>query len=275
MAAVTTVEVFSPELPVACLRIRQPTHLCRPAALIAIEAAKPQPRTELNVKDRILIPYYKNVFTRLLVLLLAAFAATGCDGDEIKWTEEVKLHDGRVVQIKRRIELSSVGFPKRGNPQYHELCYAPMGLHWRSKALYEPEAFDIVNGTPYIRIPLRGCSSCMLHEYPQTNSIFYAWIGRQWTKIDEKQAPDELRFNLLRKTYVEDDGTKDARGLITLAEKEQRDANLYTVLRRTGSKGLNEVPKLRDYCRKCKDIPGTTASSAEVLLTPGQSGCSW
>jgi hypothetical protein len=199
----------------------------------------------------------------------------GCAPTDIKWTEEVKLHDGKVIQVKRRIELAAGGFPKRGHAQYHELCYPPMGLHWKSKALYEPEAFDIVNGTPFVRVPLRGCSSCMLHGYPQTNSIFFAWNGRQWTKIDEQRAPDELRFNLLRKVYVEVDGSKDARALITIAEKEQRDVNLYTVVRRTGARGLNEVPKLRDYCSKCKDIPGTTASSADVLLDTEQRDCSW
>ena len=83
--------------------------------------------------------------------LLLFPGVAGCAPTDVKWTEEVKLHDGKVIQIKRRTELGSLNIlaQTRGHPRYHELCYERMKIHWKSKPVYEPEAFDIVNGKAY------------------------------------------------------------------------------------------------------------------------------
>lgn len=199
----------------------------------------------------------------------------GCAPTDIKWTEEVKLHDGKTIQIKRRSELGSPNIlaQTRGHPRYHELCYAPMGIYWKSKPEYEPEAFDIVNGKAYVRVPLRGCSSCMHHGYPETNTIYFAWDGKLWNKITEREMPGQVRFNLLNKSYVDDDGSRDARGFITLADKDERDGGLYYGMKRTGAKGLGEWPNVRNLCRECKGIEGTTTSTAEVFMPRNPKGC--
>ena len=212
-----------------------------------------------------------------LAFLLLLPVTAGCAPTDIKWTEEVKLHDGKVIPVKRRTQLSSSGFPSqtRGHPRYHELCYAPLGVYWKSKAVYRPEAFDIVGGKAYVRVPLRGCTSCMHHGYPQTNSIYFAWDGKQWNKVDEKQAPGALRFNLLSKTHVEDDGARDARGLVTVADKEERDSGIYSDLRRGGARSPSEMVPVRDLCQKCKGIPTKTSTTADVFEASGGKSCSW
>ena len=220
---------------------------------------------------------HKDSIALLVLLLSLTPGIAGGAPTDIKWTEEVKLHDGKIIQIKRRTELGSPNIlaQTRGHPRYHELCYAPMGIRWMSKPEYKPEAFDILNGKAYVRVPLRGCSSCMHHGYPETNTLYFAWDGRLWNKIAEREMPEQVRFNLLMKSNIDDDGSRDARGLITLADKDERDGGLYYGLRRTGAKGISELPDVRDYCRKCKGIPTTTTSTAEVFMPSDKSGCSW
>lgn len=212
------------------------------------------------------------VSAALLLLPLTA----GCAPTDLKWTEEVKLHDGRTIQVKRRTELSATGFPaaKRGSYRYHEFCYAPAGIHWKSQPQYKPEAFDIFGGKAYVRVPLGGCTACMLHGFPATNSIYFVWSGSKWAKVDETQAPAGLRFNLLSATHEDDDGAFDARGLVTLADKRKRDASIYYVMDRTGARGLNERRALRDMCAKCKGIKIETTSSAEVFMPSKGQSCS-
>jgi hypothetical protein len=203
--------------------------------------------------------------------------SAGCAPTDIKWTEEVKLHDGKVIQVKRRTELSATGFPlaKRGSYRYHELCYAPMGVYWKSHPQYKPEAFDVFGDKAYIKVPLSGCTACMLHGYPATNAIYFVWSDGKWARLDEAKVPSELRFNLLSSTHGDDDGAFDARGLITLADKRKRDASTYYVLDRTKAKGVNEAPPLRDMCEKCKGSKIETNATADVFMPSTGRSCGW
>ena len=49
-----------------------------------------------------------NITARSLVVLVGLLGATACSGDDIRWTEEVRLHDGKVIQLKRRTELTDL-----------------------------------------------------------------------------------------------------------------------------------------------------------------------
>jgi len=115
----------------------------------------------------------------------------------------------------------------------------------------------------------------MHHGYPATNTIYFVWSAQRWTKVDETQVPEGLRFNLLSSTHGDDDGSHDARGLITLADKRKRDASLYYVMDRTGARGVNERRALRDMCEKCKGINIQTTSTAEVFMPSEGQPCSW
>jgi hypothetical protein len=210
------------------------------------------------------------------IWLLLFPGVAGCAPTDIKWTEEVKLHDGNIIQVQRRTELSATGFPtqKRGLPRYHELCYAPMAVYWKSKPEYRPETFDIVKGKAYVRVPLRGCSSCMLHGYPETNSLYFVWDGKEWKRTQASGYPEPLRLNLLSASHADDDGTRDARGLVSLAEKERRDASLYYELKVTGAKSTSERPGVRDLCSKCRSVDVRTDATPEVFM-PSAKSCSW
>ena len=212
-----------------------------------------------------------------LITALAVPVIAACAPTEIKWTEEVKLHDGKVIQVKRRIELSATGFPtsSRGKPLYHELCYAPMGIYWKSNSAYEPELFDLIDGKAYVRVPLGGCSSCKLHNFPKSNSLYFVWDAGQWNQIAVDAFPPQLRFNLLNRTHGDDDGAHDARGLIRLAEKEERDATIYRSLAIAGVKSTSERLPVRNLCEKCSRVDIQTNAPRQVLLPNSAKACNW
>lgn len=103
------------------------------------------------------------------------------------WDEEVTLHDGSVIVIKRREVKSSGGFPintmnSRGITRSYEFCYPAMGLYWKSKGKYQPEILGIVNGKAYVKVPIYGEELCMLHDYPATNALYFVWENNAWKK---------------------------------------------------------------------------------------------
>lgn len=199
----------------------------------------------------------------------------GCAPSEIKWTEEVKLHDGKIIQLKRRTETTASGFPvqHRGFFTYHEFCYAPMKIYWKSKPDYPPELFDIVDGKAYAKVSLgRDCVRCMLHGYPETDALYFMWDGAAWKKISYEVFPKQLRLNLLQESRGAD-SRGDAHGLVTVQEKEKRDASIYYSLRVTGAAGLNELPDTKGACRDCRGINIKTDSTPEVFLPSDRKTC--
>ena len=183
--------------------------------------------------------------------MLSALFLCACGGEEIQWTEDVKLHDGKVVQLKRRTELSASGFPVsgRGFHQYHELCYAPLGVYWRSKPEYPPETFELNDGKAYVKVPLMSFDLCGLHAYPKDGALYFVWSGSDWERIEAGEFPKGSRLNLLQDPA----GTTQAdgvRGTVAQAEKEKRDASLYYTLKVVAANGLNEMPPYKGMCTR-------------------------
>jgi len=193
---------------------------------------------------------------------------SGCSSTrEIKWTEEVRLRDGTVVQVKRKTEMTKTGFPTqtRGFPLYHELCYPPLALHWKSKPEYPPYVFDILDGKAYIKIPVDACIECKLQGYPKNDALYFAWDNGAWKKVGENDALKNLRFNLL--TSPKGDGS-DPR-FIALAEKEQRDYSIYREMTATGRAG----PGSGTVCQRCGSENVRTDRTSEVFLSTERTNC--
>ena len=109
------------------------------------------------------------------------------------WDEEVPLHDGRVIVVKRREVKSGGGFPvnsmnPRGITRSYEFCYPEMGLYWKSHGEYEPEILAVVDGKAYVKVPIGG-GKCELHDYPTTNAIYFVWENFAWKQIPYEQFP--------------------------------------------------------------------------------------
>jgi hypothetical protein len=230
----------------------------------------------------------KQITRMTLGFLLASVPMLGgCAPTEIDWSEEVKLHDGKVIVVKRHEELGASGLPlaHRGSRKYWQFCYAPMNIHWKSKPGYFPEVFDIVAGKAYVRVSIGNCILCMLHGYPETAALYFVWEGSEWKKVGYKDFPSGLRYNMLNGTHYDDDGSRDVRGLVTIEQKEQLDGEIYWLMRkkpaivglndRVTYRGVNQPPiYARDACRKCKEMQSIeTNDTSEVFLSSTRKDC--
>lgn len=206
---------------------------------------------------------------------------------EINWEEEVKLHDGKIIVVKRHEELGAIGLPlaHRGSRKFWHLCYPPMNIQWKSKPEYFPEVFDIVDGKAYVRVTIGSCISCKLHGFPETSALYFVWEGNDWKKIEFKDFPPGLRYNLLGNTYYDDDGARDVRGLVTIAQKEERAPTMYWLMRKKPEiVGLNDrvtynrkgkpPTYARDACTECRKMQSIeTNATAEVFLPATSRDC--
>lgn len=199
-------------------------------------------------------PLYKT-----LIALCASLSLTGCVsilGDHVRFTEEVKLSDGKVVVIQRHAELTASGFPsqRRGFVKYFEICYPPMNIHWKSKGGYEPDIFDIVDGKAYMHVPISGCRICAFYNNPPTSALYFVWENGTWKRIPHEEFPAQSEWNLLRQTTGGVSRSDDPRGLITLADKTTGkwiDSDLRYSQQYHGWRRVNEDP---DYVRNsCKE----------------------
>lgn len=208
----------------------------------------------------------------------------GCAPTTIDWSEEVKLHDGKIIVIKRHDEIGATGLPqsRRGSRKFWQFCYSPMKIHWKSRPEYFPETFDIVGGKAYVRVTIDNCELCMLHGYPETTALYFVWESGAWRSISYKDFPVGLRYNMLNGTHYDDDGSRDVRGLVTIAQKEQLDGEIYWLMRKKPEIiGLNDRETVgrngkefaRDVCKRCKGIHGKTDGTPDVFLPAGRKDC--
>ena len=206
-------------------------------------------------------------------IALFGLSLAACAGDHIRWTEEVKLCDGSVIQIQRHIELTESGFPvsSRGFDKYHEICYPPLGIHWKSRGGYQPDIFDIVDGKAYVHVPVSSNLECREQGYPKDGAIYFVWESDRWKRISNDEFPTASEWNLLR-TAKRGSTSTDARGLITMADKasgEFSDRELRVERKRLGWKRINESYARRQGCKPYENVQMHNYGS-----TPKREDCS-
>ena len=219
-----------------------------------------------------------HLIPQTLCLIALSAAISACASNDIRWTEEVKLSDVRVVQIQRHVELTDSGFPaqRRGLDKYQEICYSPMNIHWKAKAGYQPDIFDIVDGKAYMHVPLGACAECSAHGYPSPNALYFVWDNGQWRRIKHEDFPEASEWNLLMQTSRGSKET-DPQGLITIEDKttgKWTDSTLRLDQKRSGWRRVNEDYYWRDACRKCGPSgPNATSAVTEIFINDGKSRC--
>lgn len=188
--------------------------------------------------------FHKTIFGLFSGLIVAGCAGVSLGGDHVRWTEEVKLSDGRVIEIQRHVELTESGFPvqKRGLNRYFEICYPPLGVHWKSRGGYQPDIFDIVDGKAYVHVAVSAQVQCDEQEYPPTGAIYFRWDDEKWTRISPEEFPAASEWNLLMQVKS-GDPKYDPKGRVTLADKttgDRQDSTLRYEQKRDGWKRLSE-----------------------------------
>jgi hypothetical protein len=196
-----------------------------------------------------------------LALMLLTLLLTGCASayvekhPVIEWSEDVKLSDGQIIQIKRKTELTKSGFPlhKRGVYKSHSYCYEPMQIQWTTYGGLKPDIFDIVDGKAYLHLPISGCFTCEKYNYPETNALYFTWEKDHWMRIDHEDFPEQSEWNLLIDP-ISENPKKDAKGHLTVAQKRARDSSLSFYQNRDGWKRVSDSYHKQNRCDACRKV---------------------
>jgi hypothetical protein len=142
-----------------------------------------------------------------ITFLFSIFLLTSCINsvDEMRWKEEVTLHDGTIIVVERSASSRSSGFPaaSRGPVVKQEFHYSPMRLNFFiSNTSEEPISFDIFEGRGYLITLRHGSEGFCRSKNPGTYvANFYRFDGNHVAPIDQKLVPIELMTKNLTDNY--------------------------------------------------------------------------
>jgi len=160
-----------------------------------------------------------------LVLTGTTLPIAACEGiDTADWTEQVMLHDRRMIEVRRRARAHHGGFPnaRRGSDIDFELWYQPMDIHWKERRNLELISFEIFDGIPHIAaaIDLSACGDKPKFDYA---ARFFRLENPGWKEIPQASFPIDVALINLYRRYWGNSTDSDARGLITWRMKADRD----------------------------------------------------
>ena len=123
----------------------------------------------------------------------------------MRWKEEVKLHDGKVIVAKRDYNLAGYAYldSSERTPLDETVTFnLPNGksIIWKNDVRNSvPEQnslnhfrFDIVDGVPYLATYPAGCIAYSKWGRPNPPQILFKYEGDQWIRITLDELPPEL-----------------------------------------------------------------------------------
>lgn len=160
--------------------------------------------------------------------MTAAVPLSACGNDPVdtaEWTEEVKLHDGRSIQVSRKARAMHGGFPNssRGRDLDFELTYEAMNIHWKGPWNRIPASFELFDGVPYLALFIADPASCAVKAPTDYAAQFLRRRDNQWIDVPQHDFPVELALLNLYQNYWGRSENDDARGLITWRHKAESD----------------------------------------------------
>lgn len=131
----------------------------------------------------------------LAVMLAVVSLLCACNGiDEMRWREEVWLHDKSFIYVDRYAARASSGFPnsRRGPTLRQALRFETLQVDWKSEGFTEEVvSFDVIDGVPYLvtipaMSPRKFCQGKARGTYVAN---YYRWTSGVEQKISMNQAP--------------------------------------------------------------------------------------
>lgn len=141
------------------------------------------------------------------LLLLFTFTISACAGvsnygdTNTNWKEEVALHDGQMMIVKRTVKRGGRREPFQApNPIYESLAFTPpngrQAVFWEDKKTedignsnFQPLLLDIVDNTPYLVTTALGCLSYNKWGRPNPPYIIFKYNGKAWQRITLQELP--------------------------------------------------------------------------------------
>jgi hypothetical protein len=152
------------------------------------------------------------IFIAVMVTSINACGYLGIFG-EASWKEEVLLHDGSKIIVKRWQKLKGRHEIGQKPPVGEQSIKFTMPgtkktITWRDEynsniwmSNYEVLALHILNATPYIITSPHGCFSYNLSGRPNPPYVIFKYEGNDWRRIDIAELPTEFQnINLIIET---------------------------------------------------------------------------
>lgn len=141
---------------------------------------------------------------KIILLLVMLVITNGCGilEKEITWQEQVVLTGGSIITLNRIVVMGSDAFfrPGKGGPVRSSMSGVIPGIgevDFRWDDYEMPISFDIVDGTPWIILPIGGPEPCEKYGYPKESVVAFYYSGSTWIASKFEDAPKGLRTNLL------------------------------------------------------------------------------
>ena len=140
-----------------------------------------------------------------------------------QWREEALLHDGRTVEVHRKIsfELTTIGggfgwinpllfFPKLGSPEKYSIEVVNPDTRkwvvWSEDNYVKPIMIDFVDGVPYLAVyGQRVFQNTSLYGCPDIPYVFFKYdtSAAEWVRIPRSAVPKDLsQANLIAEGYI-------------------------------------------------------------------------
>jgi hypothetical protein len=153
---------------------------------------------------------------------------TACGGVETaSWTEEVRLHDGRFIEVSRKAMATKGGMLSdagQGGLKGFELKYAPMGVDWKGPWGLEPVSFELFEGVPYLLLDIRETARCRNKNDTDYPLIIMRWRNGQWEEMAQGDVPlEKASMNLFGHWAVGSYKYDPTKGRITWEIKARED----------------------------------------------------
>lgn len=147
------------------------------------------------------------------------------------WKEEVQLHDGTKVVVKRaqtrggRHEIAQETPIDRHTITFN-LPKTDQTVTWETESGPEPEksslillAIDVIGGVPYIVTTPAGCLAYNKWQRPNPPYVFFKFDGKAWQRIVQAEFPAQIReANVVIGTLIRERQLTDYRGVLPAAD---------------------------------------------------------
>lgn len=147
----------------------------------------------------------RSAFARCFPWLVLSLSLGGCgllDERSIKWTEDAKLTDGRVVTLTRYQEFRDADYDP-GN-YWFEFKHPDSGqiVHWESDRDLAPLVLLIHKGDVLLIVSPKWGSSVMRYKCPDPPYLLYRYDSQVWQQVSLADVPiKELRANVIYSVY--------------------------------------------------------------------------
>ena len=187
-----------------------------------------------------------SIFTTFLLITACGFALNAC-ASTIAWNEEVVLHDGRTIIVKRTHTYDPKGPREIGQPAplvESTLAFRFPGtkkeVTWKSdfgRAYQDSLALlmlDFSNGAPYIATEPAGCLAYNKWDRPNPPYVFFKYDDG-WKRIPLEQFPAEF---------------KQANVILSPGSNENKKREIQELSARFGFVPSENITKLNKYSQK-------------------------